>query len=117
MIPPKIKESIEASPELNEQLLANGMGLDWSKFNRTVFEFIARRINKTVTLRAVANPSLITEKLILGKDQVQSQLFENKLPHEDAFIQHLSQQKRPFNWVSGKTLHSYWNKGAAKDTK
>ncbi len=117
MIPPKIKEAIEANPELNEQLLANGLGLDWKKFNRTVFEFIARRINRKVTLRAVETPALITEKLILGKDQLQSQLFDKKLAHEDDLALHLGQQKRPFNWVSGKTLHSYWNKGQAKDTK
>jgi hypothetical protein len=117
MIPPKIKEAIEANPELNEQLLGNGLGLDWKKFNRTVFEFIARRINKKVTLCAVETPALITEKLILGKDQLNSQLFEKKLDHEDELATHLGQQKRPFNWVSGKTLHSYWNKGQAKDTK
>jgi len=53
----------------------------------------------------------------LVKDQVQSLLFAKKLRHEEALVQYVSQQKRPFNWISGKTLHSYWNKGRAKDTK
>ncbi len=117
MIPPRIKEAIEASPELNEQLLTSGLGLDWKKFNRTVFEFIARRINKRVTQEAIKNPSLITEKRIIGKDQVQSLLFEHKLSSDEAFIKYLSQLSRTFNWISAKTLYSYWNKGKAKDTK
>ncbi len=117
MIPSRIKEAIEASPELNEQLLASGLGLDWKKFNRTVFEFIARRINKRVTQEATKNPSLIIEKLIIGKDQIQSLLLENKLSSDEAFIKYLSQLSRTFNWISAKTLHSYWNKGKAKDTK
>jgi hypothetical protein len=53
----------------------------------------------------------------LGKDQVQRHLFQKNLAHEDAFVQQLTQQKRNYNWISGKTLHSYWNKGHAKDTK
>ena len=117
MIPIRIKESIEANPELNEQLLANGLGLDWKKFNRTVFDFIARRINKKVTQAAVDNPSLITEKLILGKDQIQSLLFDKKLNTENDLILFIKNQKRPFIWLSGKTLYSYWNKGQAKNTK
>ena len=117
MIPPRIKEAIEANPELNGQLLTSGLGLDWKKFNRTVFEFIARRVNKKVTQHALQNTSLITEKLIIGKDQLQSILFTSKLSNEEAFIDHLSRLKRNFNWVSSKTLYSYWNGGKAKNTK
>jgi len=117
MIATRIKEAIEANPELNEQLLASGLGLDWKKFNRTVFEFIARRINKKVTHYAVQNPFLVTEKLIIGRDQLQSILFNKKLSNEEAFIDYLTQLKRTFNWVSSKTLHSYWNGGQAKNTK
>lgn len=117
MIAPQIKEAIEANPELNEQLLTSGLGLDWKKFNRTVFEFIARRINKKVTLHALQHPFLVTEKLIIGQDQLQSILFDKKLTSEEAFIDHLIQWKRSFNWISSKTLHSYWNGGKAKNTK
>ncbi len=117
MIPPRIKEAIEANPELNEQLLTSGLGLDWKKFNRTVFEFIARRVNKKVTQQAIQNSYLITEKLIIGKDQLQSILFSKKLSTEEAFIDYLSQLKRTFNWVSSKTLYTYWSGGKAKNTK
>ena len=117
MIPSRIKEAIEANPEINEQLLASGLGLDWKKFNRTVFEFIARRINKRVTQEVIKNPTLVTEKLIIGKDQMQSLLYGHKLSNDEAFIKYLSELSRTFSWISGKTLHSYWNKGKAKDTK
>lgn len=117
MIPAKIKDAIEASPELNEQLLAAGMGLDWKKFNRTVFEFLARRINRKVTQAAVAQPALITERLIIGKDQLVKMAGDQPLMTEEAVANFLLNQRRPFNWISGKTLHSYWNKGKAKDTK
>ena len=117
MIPPRIKEAIESNPELNEVLLTNGFGQNWKKFNRSVFEFIARRINKKITQHATTTPSLITEKVILGKDQLQTILFSGKFVNEDSFIDHLTNLKRTFNWVSSKTLHSYWNGGKAKNTK
>jgi len=117
MIPAKIKDAIEASPELNEQLLATGMGLDWKKFNRTVFEFLARRINRKVTLTATAHPAVIAEKLIIGKDQLQKLTGDKPFVTDESISDFLLNQRRPFNWISGKTLHSYWNKGKAKDTK
>lgn len=117
MIAPRIKEAIEADPELNEQLLTSGLGLDWKKFNRTVFEFIARRINKKITQCAIQNPALVTEKLIIGRDQLRSFLFAKKLPHDEAFMEYLAAQKRTYTWISSKTLHSYWSGGKAKDTK
>lgn len=117
MIPQRIKHAVEASPELNEQLLAAGMGLDWKKFNRTVFDFLARRINRKVTQLAAAQPALLTEKLILGKDQFQHLIADQHLNTDEAITHYFLTQKRPFIWISGKTLHSYWNKGKAKETK
>ena len=117
MIPQKIKDAIESSPELNEQLVSAGMGLDWKKFNRTAFEFLARRINRKVTQQAIAQPSLVSEKLIIGKDQLLQLVPEKNLSTDDGVSQTLAKQKRPFTWISGKTLHSYWNQGKAKETK
>lgn len=117
LLPLKIKEAIEASPELNEQLLASGMGLDWKKFNRTVFDFLARRINKKVTQRVTALPVLVTDRLIIGKDQLQHLLAGHSLNSETQLLSILKEQRRPHAWISGKTLHSYWNKGKAKETK
>ncbi|MBL7859204.1 MAG: hypothetical protein JNM57_16040 [Cyclobacteriaceae bacterium] len=117
MIPIKVKDAIEASPELNEQLLAAGLGLDWRKFNRTIFDFLARRINRKVTQLAIAQPYLISGKLIVGKDFLEHLIPEQKLSSDDAVAQHLVEQKKLITWISGKTLHSYWNKGEAKETK
>ncbi len=117
MIPSKIKAAIEASPELNEQLLAAGMGLDWKKFNRTIFDFLARRINRKVTLTATTQPALITEKLIIGKDQLHRLSSEHPLNTDEAVTRYFLNHRRPYSWISGKTLHSYWNKGKAKETK
>ena len=117
MIPARIKDAIEASPELNEQLLAAGMGLDWKKFNRTVFEFLARRINKKVTQAATLQPLLVMERLIVGKDQFQKLTGNKPLGTDSAISDFLASQRRPISWISGKTLHSYWNKGKAKDTR
>lgn len=117
MIPARIKNALEASPELNEQLLAAGMGLDWKKFNRTVFEFLARRINRKVTQVAAVQPSLVSERLIVGKDQLRKLTGEKQLNTEPAVTEFLLNQPRPFSWISGKTLHSYWNKGKAKNSR
>ena len=117
MIPKRIKEAVESKLELHDQLLQAGMGTDWKKFNRTVFEFLARRINRKITQLAVAQPWLVQERLILGKDQFQTLAEKNKLITTDEVKQHLHNLNRPFVWISGKTLHSYWNKGSAKLTK
>ena len=117
MIPFRIKETLEADSELNEQLLSSGLGLDWKKFNRTVFDFLARRINRKVTQAATVQPSLITEKLIIGKDQLQRLMSEHSLSSDESVSKYLVKQKRIYTWLSGKTLHSYWNKGKAKETK
>jgi hypothetical protein len=116
MIPVRIKMAIENNPELNEQLLAAGMGLDWTKFNRTVFDFLARRINKKVTQQIAAHPSLLTEQLVLGKNQLEKLIGEQPLTDE-VVVSIIANQRKQFNWISGKTLQSYWKKGKAKDTR
>jgi hypothetical protein len=65
----------------------------------------------------MVQPALVTEKLIIGKDQWHQLASTHNLANEDAVSSFLVNQRRPFNWISGKTLHSYWNKGKAKDTK
>lgn len=117
MIAKKIKEAIEANPELQEQLQQAGMGAEWKKFNRTVFDFLARRINKKVTQQAIAQPSLVLEKMIIGKDQLVRAIPEKVQSSEEGISEYLGNQKRPINWISGKTLHSYWNNGKPKETK
>lgn len=103
--------------ELQQQLRAAGLGLDWKKFNRTAFDFLARRINRKITQHVMENPAMMAERLLLGKDQFQSLSDKHKLHTPESIIRYLSNLTRPFIWISGKTLHSYWNKGSAKDTK
>jgi hypothetical protein len=117
MIPEKIRLAVQNHKDLNEALEQAGMETDWKKFNRTHFDFISRYICKIVTQRALENPQLIHEKLILGKDQFQRNIEEKKLKDEESFLQWLSTSKRTFHWISGKTLQSYWQSGQPKETK
>lgn len=117
MLSPKIKTAIEADPLLTETLNDHGLGHDWKKFNRTAFELIALHINKTVSAKISASPFLLTERLIIGEDHLQNLLFDKKVKDEDALVHFIASMKRPFHWVSGKTLHSYWNGGKPKETK
>jgi hypothetical protein len=117
MVPKKIRDALESSTELKEQLEQAGIGQEWKKFNRTVFDFLARRINRKVTQQAIAQPSLVLEKMIIGKDQLAHAIPEKALASEEAIAEYLANQKRPINWISGKTLHSYWINGKPKETK
>jgi len=113
----KIIQAIQNHAELNELLSQYDMGSDWKKFNRTIFEFVARHINKTVTQRALENPQLVSERLIIGRDQLQRIMEEKNLKAEEDFLPWLASTKRTFHWISGKTLQSYWKKGNPKETK
>jgi hypothetical protein len=117
MIPLKIRLAIQNHPELNKTLAQADLSTDWKKFNRTLFDFIARYISKVVTQRSLESPQLIHEKIIIGKDQLQRIGEEKKLKDDDDFLQWLSATKRTFHWISGKTLQSYWQNGQPKETK
>lgn len=117
VISSKIKSALEATPLLVDVLSDHGIEPNWKKFNRTTFELIAHAINKTVSGKISAAPFLVTERMILGEDQLQNFLFEKHLKDEEALVHFIAAMKRPFHWVSGKTLHSYWNGGKAKATK
>ena len=119
MISPKIKLEIEKSPVLQKVISTRGNDDDWSKFTRTFFERIARKINQEVTKKVVASPFLIKEFLLFGENEFENILFKYKLSGMDGFIgylQNLNVQK-PYLWISGKTLQAYWNNGNAKDKK
>lgn len=117
MIPSKIRQAIQNHPEIIKALTQSDLGTDWKKFNRTLFDFIARHINKVVTQRVLESPQLIHEKIVIGKDQLQRIKEEKKLKEEDDFLLWLSNAKRTFHWISGKTLQSYWQNGQPKETK
>ncbi|MFM8849415.1 MAG: hypothetical protein ACKOE5_03345 [Cytophagales bacterium] len=117
MISLRIRTAIEGHLQLTEDLLDNGFGTDWKKFNRTVFDFIANRINRAVTGRITSSTFLVTERLIIGQDHLDNLLFDKKLKDEESLIHAIANSKRTFHWLSGKTLHSYWHGGKAKETK
>lgn len=117
MLPSRIKEEIEQSKTIREYLSSLGIENNWDKFNRTVFDGIARRINRVVTTKVISDPKLVSNYMILGEDQLQSLLFERNFKDADALIKNFETNSRLFNWISGKTLHSYWNHGKPKDRK
>jgi hypothetical protein len=117
MIPQKIRQAIQNHPDLNKSLAQADLSTDWKKFNRTLFDFIARHISKVVSQRALESPQLIHERIIIGKDQLQRIAEDKKLKDDDDFLTWLSNTRRTFHWVSGKTLQSYWQNGQPKETK
>ena len=117
MLPTRIKEGLEQSKIIRDYLSSLGIENNWDKFNRTVFDGIARRINRAVTAKVIGDPKLVHNYMVLGEDQLQSLLFERKLNDAEALIKSFENNSRLFNWVSGKTLHSYWNHGKPKDRK
>ena len=119
MLSTKVKNKVETSPLLTKSINYVRYGRDWHSYSRTVFEGIARKINQYVTKQVLATPELISDYLLMGQDEMDSVFFRNKLSNIDEFLQFLDQQGayKPFNWISGKTLQSYWNNGNPKDKK
>ena len=110
---------MEASDELSKSINFHRYGREWEFFPRTAFESISRKINHQVTKRVIDDPELVTEHLIIGEDELESVFFRYGLKSWGDFIQFLESNNglKPFNWISGKTLQSYWNGGNPKDKK
>lgn len=117
MLPPRIRTAIEQHPALLAPLSEQGWGSNWKAFNRTAFDFIARRINRHVTARIVDMPHLLEEHVIIGGDQLNRLMTERQASTVGDLLQALTAMKKPVNWISGKTLQSYWNDGLPKETR
>lgn len=115
----KIKKAIQDNGEILKALKTRSHEQNWNRFTRTQFNLIARAINKQVTKEVTANPDLVELHLIMGKHNLDKQLFNLRMNHVYDFIKYLGNlgEYRVFNWVSGKTLQSYWNGGDAKYVK
>jgi hypothetical protein len=115
----KIKKAIENHPEIVTALKGNTRGSNWSRYTRTQFNLIARIINKKITREVLVNPDLVELYLIIGKQHLEKQLFTLKCQSVFEFIRYLGNlgEYRIFNWISGKTLQSYWQEGEAKYIK
>ena len=115
----KIKRTTELQPEIIA-VLQNGKAVpEWKKFTRTHFNHIAKLINKKITREVIKNPDLVEQFLIIGKLKLEKEVYSLRKKNIADFVQHLSSlsQYQVYNWISGKTLQSYWNGGEAKIIK
>jgi hypothetical protein len=119
MIPSRIKQTIEKSDAINGNIDAHIYGQDWPNYTRTIFMKIAKIINKNVTQRVITKACLVKDCLLIGENEIEKILFKGGHTSIDNFISSLKElpPHRTHNWISGKTLQSYWNGANAKDKK
>ncbi len=119
MLPQRIKYELENSLLLQPAIIDVKDYSDWGKFTRTVFMKIAKAINKKVTEDVINLPLLIEENLLIGANELDRILNLHKLSSIDDFLTYLKEipKYRTYNWISGKTLQSYWQGANAKDKK
>ena len=115
----KIKKAIEVQPQITAALKGKTNGGNWATFTRTQFNIIARCINRQVTKEFLSDTDLAEMNLIIGRQNLEKQLKLlrcNNLYELAGYLSSASEY-RVFNWISGKTLQSYWNNGEAKYVK
>jgi hypothetical protein len=115
----KIKKAVESHPEIILLLKNNPHKEDWVVLTRTYFDKIARIINKKITKEVIEIPAFIEQNLIIGKLKLEKEIFSLKCESVNGFIKYLAHlsEYQLYNWVSGKTLQSFWNDGEAKYIK
>jgi hypothetical protein len=115
----KLKTKIAEHPLIITALQNKNRSNNWEKFTRTQFNLAAKVINKQISKEVIANPDLVEMSLVIGKQNLEKQLLALRCSHIYDFIKHLGNlgEYRVFNWVSGKTLQSYWSGGDAKYIK
>jgi len=115
----RIRKAIESHPAVVAALKGKGRESNWGHFTRTQFNLVARAINKQVSREVLANTDLVEMHLIIGKQQLDRQLFNLHFDNIYDFSRYLGnlREYQVFNWVSGKTLQSYWQSGNAKYVK
>lgn len=115
----RIKKALEGHPAVIAALKGTSRESNWSHFTRTQFNLIARAINKHVSREVLANTDLLDMHLIIGKQQLDSHLSKLRYDNVYEFARHLKdlREYQVFNWISGKTLQSYWQGGNAKYVK
>ncbi len=119
MISKRIKEAIENTSSLTTTVDISKHGQNWTNYTRTIFMNIARCINKDITSKVIENPSLIVDCLLIGENEIDKILFKEQHSTIEGFIHSLKNipPHRTHNWISGKTLQSYWHGANAKDKK
>lgn len=114
----KIKRAIERDQLVLSALKVRGK-LDWNSFTRTQFNTVARVINKEISREALANPELIELNLIIGKQKLDKEMARLRCHNLYEYLKLIGNMSeyRMYNWVSGKTLQSYWQGGDCKFIK
>lgn len=115
----KIKKEIENNTEIIKLHFNDKNKADWSSFTRTNFNNIARVINSKITKAVISKPDLVAHYFVIGKLKMEKDILNLRCGSISGFIQHLNDRSeyQIYNWVSGKTLQSYWNEGDAKIVK
>jgi hypothetical protein len=115
----KLKTAIEQHPDITAALKNKNRGTSWDSFTRTQFNLVAKVINKQISKEVLVNPDLVEMSLIIGRHNLETHLRALRSNHIYDFIKYLSGlgEYRVFNWISGKTLQSYWSGGDAKYVK
>lgn len=115
----RIKKALEDHPDIQSGLKGKDLDGKWHRFTRTHFNLVARIINRAVTQEVLANPELVESHLIIGSHNLDRQMRTLRCTNSYEFMHYLESLHpyRVFNWISGKTLQSYWNKGEAKYIK
>jgi len=115
----KIMKAVEQHPEILKLLYPENKIEGWANLTRTHFNNVALVINKKVTQAVISNADLVAHNFVIGKLKMEKDILNLRCVSVTGFIQHLSKRSeyQVYNWVSGKTLHSYWNNGSAKDVK
>jgi len=119
MLPEKIKIAIEKSSLVVPVLSDSTNNSDWSSFTRTIFMNIAKVINRKVTQDVINSPLVIEENFVMGQNELDRIFSLHALKSVKDFIKYLKEipKYRTYNWISGKTLQSYWNGANAKNKK
>ena len=119
MLPHKIINKIENCYEILEVLSKNTHSNNGKLKTRTHFNRIAKIINTKVSIEVLKNPNLIETHLIIGKQNLEMQMLKLRIHTTTGFIAYLKNlgDYRIYNWISGKTLQSYWLGGDAKHIK
>lgn len=115
----KIKKAVEFHTEIIK-LFYPEKGMEHKDaFTRTHFNNMAMVINKNITRAVIGNPDLVTHYFVIGRLKIEKEILNLRCGSADGFIQYLSKRSeyQVYNWVSGKTLQSYWNNGNAKLVK
>lgn len=115
----RIRKAIESHPAMAAAMKGKGRERGWKEFTRTQFNLAARVINRLVSREVAGNLDLLEMHLVIGKQQLDNQLSQLRLDDLYDFGRYLRdlREYRVFNWISGKTLQSYWQNGEAKYIK